>query len=1058
MSNKIKKLLSGLLALTMVASSGIAVFADAEKSEDGSEAEIVAEATVAPEAEATETLEGAEATEAPEEAADTATEAPEEPEATATPVPDKYTTDAYYQKALALCKSLGIITGYDDGSVKPESTVTRAEMAAIILRMTATESTSTYRNIFDDVTTSHWAADTIQTAADSQVVNGMGDGLFVPDGEVLYEQAVKMVVCGMNYQNESNAKGGYPDGYITVAAVNLKLLEGVNGYREQAMERGEIIKLVYNALLGPYHKVTSYGPNGELIFDPNQDETLAKAKFDIVERKGLLTGTPRTAITASKPTDGFITIDGDTYICSIPDVDNYVANEVTYYYIDSNKKDPEVVAITTNTIKTTETTLKADEINSIKGIAGTDGRITTYNNKTYKTENAYIIYNGDLIDEAVYTSAVAADTTKRFNKIEKDGTDTGEKLKYDEFIKPDAGSIRMVDNNGDGKYDVIFVTSAETMLVTSATDKKVIGKIKNNAVTLDVDSVENANLIITVTKDGSVAKPKNLKKNEVVSVLRNLEQDIITFDQVSDVITGKIQSFTSASDTDGAYITINGAEYEVDINAVADCSTGLDATIYLDKYGRVGYVESDTLISASEKYGWILSAYLSDSGDNYVARIFSQDGKIETYNFANKVNYWGPNDKEERPGLDSSDLSNEFRAMNYCTVAINDGDNKTRNVDIRLVKFGTNSKGEISKMYFATAVAKGLQKGSEFSSTSYDKKALVVENVNMTGALASGNLISGNGGAFYMSDGMIEFTVPNSNELMTNTDTYAVTTSAKAAGYLDKENGVARDFIVGEYSDSKQTYPTVVVRFVGSSDQAKMVTDYGTADNNPCFMLEKIYSGVDDDDNDVYTLVGYQNGGQVKYTTKKNTLVAKLAGAFADNGKNDSGRTYNATEIWDGINGMNAKGKVLYPGAKTLIDVLEKGDVLGVGGNGDVFILMVDASELAEKVKNGEMEDAAYGGASSSRDNIYIGRVQDSDLGDDAVMTVAGRRLLFDPGRAMDTTVIDEAGHVNFSAEDVSTIADVMDFDDDYNTGDYAFVRYANKGVLQEVFLFRFED
>lgn len=328
----------------------------------------------------------------------------------------------------------------------------------------------------------------------------------------------------------------------------------------------------------------------------------------------------------------------------------------------------------------------------------------------------------------------------------------------------------------------------------------------------------------------------------------------------------------------------------------------------------------------------------------------------------------------------------------------------------------------------------------------------------MNGAVASGNLISGAGGAYYMSDGMIEFTVPNSNELMNSTDTYSVTTSAKASQYIDRENGVAKDFIVGEYSDSKQTYPTVVVRFVGSSDQPKVITDYGTADNNPCFMLEKIYSGVDADDNVVYTLVGYQNGGQVKYTTKNNTLVAKLAGAFADNGRGDSGRTYNATEVWDGINGMNSKGKELYPSAKELTDVLGEGDILGVGGNGDTFILMVDASELAEKVKNGEMEDAAYGGASSSRDSIYIGRVQDSDLGDDAVMTVAGRRLLFDPGRAMDTTLVDEAGHVDFSSEDVSTIADVMDFDDEYGTGDYAFVRYANKGNLQEIFIYRFED
>lgn len=1044
MSKKIKKLLSGLLALAMAASSGAAVFADEPTAVTTAEVTVTEAAENATEAPADIAPEAAEP-EAPE--AEAATEAP------ATPVPDKYASDAYYQKALTLCKSLGVITGYDDGSVKPESTVTRAEMAAIILRMTATKSTSVYRNLFDDVTTAHWAADTIQTAADANVVNGMGDGTFAPDGEVLYEQAVKMVVCGMNYQAESEAKGGYPEGYLAVATVNLGLLNGVKGERNTAIERGEIIKMVYNALLGPYHKITSY-VNGAPVYDPDDDESLAKAKFDVVEEKGLLTGTPRMSITATKPAEGQITIDNQTYICSLPDIDNYVANKVTFYYIDNNKQDPEVVALTSNTAKTTETAIAAEDIERIKNIGDQNGEIETENGKKYRLDAPYIIYNGDLIDNALYTAAAAADSTGRFNKILKDGTDTGTKLSFEEFITPEAGSLRIVDNDGDGKYDVVFVTSVETMLVTAATDKRVIGKIKNSAVTLAVDTTENTDLKITVTKDGEPAKAKNLKKNEVVSVTRNLDQDIITFEQVAETITGKIQSLTAGSETENTSVTINGAEYEVDINAVGDCTIGLEVTAYLDKFGRIGYVESDTLISASEKYGWVLSTYLSDSGDNYMARIFSQDGSIETYKFAEKVTFWGPNDKEAQSGVDANALKEKLRSMTYNKTTVG-----SNTVDIRLVKYGTNARGEISKMYFAIAVDPGVAKGSQFSSTEYDKKALVIEKTNMNGATASGNLISKGGyaGSYYMSDGMIEFTVPNDNKLMNDTSTYAVNTAVKAAQYLDKENGVSKDFIVGEYSDGKQTYPTVVVKFVGSSDNPKLITDYGTADNNPCFMLEKIYSGVDADDNTVYTLVGYQNGGQVKYTTKKNTLVAKLAGNFADNGRGDSGRTYNATEIWDGINGMNSGGKELYPGAKQLTDVLGEGDILGVGGGGDVLILMVDASELAEKVKKGEIEDVAYTGASSSRDSIYIGRVQDSELGNDAVMSVAGKKLLFDPGRAMDTVMIDEAGHVDFSAEDVSTIADVMDFNDDYSTGDYAFVRYANKGLLQEVFLFRFD-
>ncbi len=61
--------------------------------------------------------------------------ADEETTETAAPAQQSsYESDSYYQKALALCSSLGIIKGYDDGSVNPESTITRAEMSAIVLR------------------------------------------------------------------------------------------------------------------------------------------------------------------------------------------------------------------------------------------------------------------------------------------------------------------------------------------------------------------------------------------------------------------------------------------------------------------------------------------------------------------------------------------------------------------------------------------------------------------------------------------------------------------------------------------------------------------------------------------------------------------------------------------------------------------------------------------------------------------------------------------------------------------------------------------------------------
>lgn len=1013
MGKKFKKLMCSVLAVAMLAATGAGVLADettaVTTSETTASETVSAEATVEPTAE-----------------------------------PDKYESDSYYKKALGLCSALGIITGYDDGSVQPEATVTRAEMAAILLRTTAISTLSTYRNIFSDVDSSHWAASTIQTASDEGAINGMGDGTFNPDGSVTYEQAVKIMVCGMNYANEAELKGGYPEGYLAVASNNLSLLKNVKGTRGEALERGEIIKMVYNALLGPYNEITSTSSNGTPIYSSKQ--TLAKAKFDVYEDKGLLTGTSTTSIAGTTPGEGVITIDGEEFLCEIDGIDDYIANTITYYYIDNGKNDAQVVAVLTDLAKTTSITLDAKDIESVSDIDTTSGVIETYAGKQYKTTDVVVIYNGEYITEDIYSASAAAEVSERFDLIGRDGvnytSETGKKMTYDEFLKPNVGSIRLVDNDGDGKYDVMFVDSIETMLVTSATDKKVIGKINNISVTLDVDTTDLGKTI-TVNVDGTAAKTKNLKKNNVVSLKRNLDNDVLVLSKVDNSITGKISSFEAAEKETFAVAKINGQEYEVDVNALIDAATGVEGTFVLDEYDRVGYVSSDSVITASEKYGWVLSTYASDGGDDYYVRLFTQDGAAVEYTLADKVSYWASN-ATEATTYSKSEMISKLSKISYNLMG--------STYDIRLVKYSVNSKNKITKLHVATTARDGYEKGSYYSDSEkvYDKEAVTINTTNMTGYSSTGNML----GDYYLKDGMLEFTVPNNNEKMSSASNYSVAT-VNASAYLNKENSIGKDCVFGEFSDTKQTYPTVVIRYVGSSDEAAAVTDYGTADNNPCFMVKKIYEGVDDDDETVYTIVGYQGGSEVKYTTKSNTTLAKRTGLFSGN------RDYVSTKLWDGVDGMTSEGASLYPGAETIADIIGVGDILGVDNNGSVFMMMVDASEFAAQVKDGEV-DTIYSsqdaGVSSSRDNLYMGVVADSDLDEIAVMSVAGYKVAFDAARSIDTLVIDASGELVLSTENLSTISDVEDFDESENTGDYAFVRYANKGSLQEIFIYRFED
>ena len=99
----------------------------------------------------------------------------------------------------------------------------------------------------------------------------------------------------MNYQNDAEYYGGWPNGYLKAAALSdLDLLKNAPGVVDEATDRGVVIKMVYNALLGQYKEINGY-ENGAVVYKAKG--TLAKAKFDVIDKKGVLLGTSKTSIT-----------------------------------------------------------------------------------------------------------------------------------------------------------------------------------------------------------------------------------------------------------------------------------------------------------------------------------------------------------------------------------------------------------------------------------------------------------------------------------------------------------------------------------------------------------------------------------------------------------------------------------------------------------------------------------------------------------------------------------------------------------------------------------------
>ena len=96
----------------------------------------------------------------------------------------------WYNTAVSTLSSMGIITGYPDGTFRPNAAITRAEFAAIAARFDSNGDKTTAK--FSDIAT-HWAKDEISIAYNNGWINGYPDGTFGPQRDITRAETMTLV-------------------------------------------------------------------------------------------------------------------------------------------------------------------------------------------------------------------------------------------------------------------------------------------------------------------------------------------------------------------------------------------------------------------------------------------------------------------------------------------------------------------------------------------------------------------------------------------------------------------------------------------------------------------------------------------------------------------------------------------------------------------------------------------------------------------------------------------------------------------------------------------------
>lgn len=593
--------------------------------------------------------------------------------------------DDNYYEAIEMLSKLNILTGDDkdgDGVMdfRPNDTITRAEVAAVVCRIQNLNGLSQTATPFTDVPSSHWASGYVAQAAGQGIINGYGDGNFGPEDQVTYEQAVKMFVETLGYTPFVNANGGYPTGHLTAAA-RYGVLDGVVGASVGAQAtRGQVAQMAFNAIDTPLMDRSSYGKDEEFtIFDGTNNktfETLLTRDLKVKKFAGVIKENQVTKLTAKNDIDTdkkavvdvkwdgtYTTNSSGAEVLSSYSTDNanYAVKDITKlyeaesgagqllgYFVDGYAKETDrsgeydIIAVAASNKNKTE----SFTLDKFSSVAADGTKIEYYkNDNDSKTTSLTIDKNANILYNGVAYQLDTGDTLA--DMLGDVGVDAN--CTY-------SGEITVIDNDTANGYDVVKVDVASSAVVkeVKSSGKVTFKQTPKNSLTdkIELDFDEDVtDTVINLTKDGKAIEYTDLKEWDVLSILysgKNNYYDVKVVDstKLDSSIGSRAKSDTSA---DGYEYTIDGNKYDVaegcyEAKQSTGWVVGTAGVFYIDAYGKIVAYDkngSTTSSTTNGNYAYIIKAQNTTDSftDGIAVQMLTKDGKVVVADLAEKVRF-----------------------------------------------------------------------------------------------------------------------------------------------------------------------------------------------------------------------------------------------------------------------------------------------------------------------------------------------------------------------------------------------------------------------------------
>ncbi len=577
--------------------------------------------------------------------------------------------DVQYADAYKFDYSMGLFEMLEDGYWQNEK-VTRAEFATIVAKMLKSNTAGYPRygsSPYVDIDASNFAYSSVCYLTEIGILSGDGNSEFRPNDPILVNEASKMIMCALGYQDACEiTNGGFPNGYTTFA-LRQGIYNGLSLSYTDSMTAMQMAKMVRNAMEAYLMETVVYRADGTADVRVSDSKTLLTETYKIKNETGYVEGTYFSYLTGSEvDLENEVIIDGTCYQFSDNyDMESLLGYEVNYYYMED--------------------------------VSGYRRDYIAYCEPRKDKNKEYDIMAKDIVsltaDKIVYTDSNDKEKTLTFDGstlISYNGKPYYELSDVSTVIKE--GHVKVVTHESSTKASAVMIQEQFDGLFDRY-NKSTYQVIFQNSMTVTLPELKfDTSYHTRLTLDGKTITPEELLKNDAITYCVSKDGQYIRGYVSRNVVSGTISTTRTEQYTAGEYkvVTLAGNEYIVSAYCVKDITSGFTSDFQITYDGRL--LGTNTSTSNNGNYGYLIKFAAGDDvfESNFRVKILDKTGKINEYVSASKVN---TNVMEKDDNSGRTDEAQQRSA----SFIINSG----AFADAQLVVYEINSEGKLKTLYKA---------------------------------------------------------------------------------------------------------------------------------------------------------------------------------------------------------------------------------------------------------------------------------------------------------------------------------------------------------------------